>query len=76
MSKWIPVKSGKFPKKGKDVQVTYIGYNDHKPYCDGFAHYINGQWYWSESWCDDKEPVKVEITAWKKCKPYIEKEMI
>lgn len=45
----------------EDVQVTYIGYNDHEPYCDAFAYRNDGDWYWSLT--DDE--VRVEITAWK-----------
>ena len=43
------------------IEVTYIGYNDHEPYCDAFAYRNDGDWYWSLT--DDE--VRVEITAWK-----------
>lgn len=64
---WIPVSIGILPEDMEDVQVTFIGYNDHAPHCETFAYRNDGNWYWS---LDDGE-VKVEITAWKKiCKPY------
>ena len=31
---WIPVSSGIFPDDMEDVQVTFIGYNDHAPHCE------------------------------------------
>ena len=34
---WIPVSSGLFPKDNEDVQVTFIGYNDHVLHCEAFA---------------------------------------
>lgn len=65
-NKWIPV-SKELPKEHEDVQVTYLGYNDNKPYCNGFAYYLynneysdNG-WYWST----DDSKVVVEIIAWR-----------
>lgn len=64
---WIPISSGLFPDELEDVQVTFIGYNDHVPHCEAFAYRNDEGWHWS---CDDSE-VKVEITAWKKsCEPY------
>lgn len=64
---WIPVSSGIFPDDMKDVQVTFIGYNDHAPHCEAFAYRNDEKWYWSLDDCE----VKVEITAWKKkCEPY------
>lgn len=64
---WIPVSSGIFPDDMEDVQVTFIGYNDHAPHCEAFAYRNDEKWYWS---LDDGE-VKVKITAWKKkCEPY------
>lgn len=69
---WIPVSSGLFPEDEKDVQVTFIGYNDHAPHCEGFAFRYEGNWYWT---LDERE-VKVEITAWKEnCEPYKETNM-
>lgn len=66
---WIPVSSDLFPDDMEDVQVTFIGYNDHALHCEAFAYRSDGTWYWS---LDDSE-VKVEITAWmKKCEPYHE----
>ena len=63
----IPVSSGLFPDEQEDVQVTFIGYNDHVPYCVAFAYRKDEEWYWS---LNDSE-VRVEITAWKKnCEPY------
>lgn len=58
---WTPISTGLLPDDMEDVQVTYIGYNDHEPYCDAFAHRNDGDWYWSLT--DDE--VRVEITAWK-----------
>lgn len=64
---WISISSGLFPEDREDVQVTYLGYYDEKPYCDNFAYIKNGIWYWSA----DDEKVGVKITAWKKnCEPY------
>lgn len=64
---WIPVSSGLFPDELENVQVTFIGYNDHVPHCEAFAYRNDEEWYWA---LDDSE-VKVEITAWKKnCEPY------
>ena len=66
---WVPVKQIHFPEDAKDVQVTFIGYNDRKPHCEAFAYRNDGNWYWSL----DDAPVKVEITAWKySCEPYKE----
>lgn len=59
---WIPVSSGIFPDDMEDVQVTFIGYNDHAPHCEAFAYRNDEKWYWSLDDCE----VKVEITAWKK----------
>jgi hypothetical protein len=64
---WIPVSSGIFPDDMEDVQVTFIGYNDHAPHCEAFTYRNDEKWYWSLDDCE----VKVEITAWKKkCEPY------
>lgn len=59
---WIHVNLGLFPEDMEDVQVTFIGYNDHIPHCEGFAYRNDGDWYWS---LDDSK-VKVEITAWRR----------
>ena len=64
---WIPISSGIFPDDMEDVQVTFIGYNDHAPHCEAFAYRNDEEWYWSLDDCE----VRVEITAWKKkCEPY------
>lgn len=64
---WIPVLSGLYPDDMEDVQVTFIGYNDHMPHCEAFAYRNEGVWYWS---LDDTR-VTVKITAWKiNCEPY------
>lgn len=42
---WIPVSSGLFPDEQEDVQVTFIGYNDHVPYCVAFAYRKDEEWY-------------------------------
>ena len=84
-NEWIPVKSGMFPKNDEIVQVTYIGINN-KIYCDQFAIFNNGHWYWYDECTEiDEEteeilyatPVKtkIKITAWKHmCEPYLETE--
>lgn len=64
---WILCRK-QLPEKLTDVQVTYLGYNDHLPYCNAFA-YLNddGDWFWSH---DDGEVI-VKIIAWKPmCEPY------
>ena len=58
---WTPISTGLLPDDMENVQVTYIGYNDHEPYCDACAYRNDGDWYWSLT--DDE--VRVEITAWK-----------
>lgn len=64
---WVPISSGKLPDEEVDVQITYIGYKDEKPYCNYFAYISDGKWYWSA----DDYPVEVEITAWRRmCEPY------
>ena len=64
---WMSVSSGLYPDDMEDVQVTFIGYNDHAPHCEAFAYRNEGKWYWS---LDDSD-VNVEITAWKhNCEPY------
>lgn len=64
---WFSVSDG-LPEDMIDVQVTFLGYFDNKPYCCEFAYINNGVWYWSH----DDEDVRVEITAWKyNCDPYI-----
>ena len=64
---WMSVSSGLYPDDMEDVQVTFIGYNDHVPHCEAFAYRNEGKWYWS---LDDSD-VNVEITAWKhNCEPY------
>ena len=64
---WIPVSSGLFPEDMEDVQVTYIGHDDHLPYCDAFAYRDRKDWFWSF----DGSEVEVRITAWRvNCEPY------
>lgn len=64
---WIPINSGLYPDDMEDVQVTFIGYNDHEPYCEAFAYRNEGEWFWLM----DDGKVRVEITAWKcNCEPY------
>ena len=58
---WIPVSTGNFPKDEEKVLVTYLGYDDNKPYCDEFAYRYNGEWYWYP----DQVSSKVPITAWR-----------
>lgn len=60
-SEWVPVSSGKFPKDEEKVQVTYLGYDDNKPYCDEFAYRYNGEWFWYPDGVSSKGP----ITAWR-----------
>lgn len=65
---WIPVESGLYPDDLEDVQVTYLGYKDQKPYCNEFAHRENGNWFWATDCVD----VKVKIVAWRyNCDPFI-----
>lgn len=67
-NKWVSVSSGLYPDDMEDVQVTFIGYVDHLPYCTEFAYRNDGKWYWTS---DDSQP-KVEITAWRyNCDPYV-----
>ena len=67
---WIPVSSGMYPADNENVQVTFLGYEDGKPYCDAFAYRKSGKWLWSI----DGMNVKVTITAWKaNCEPYMGK---
>lgn len=64
---WIPVSSGLYPEENEAVQVTYLGYNDHVPYCDQFAYRCSGEWHWVY----DNTIPNIEITAWKSnCEPY------
>lgn len=66
MENRIPVSSGKYPKDGEVVQVTYLSYYDKKPLCNAFAFRRDGVWIW-----DTLKTVKVEIVAWKMlCDPY------
>lgn len=68
-NEWIPLTSGKLPEEEVDVQVTYLGYYDGKPYCNEFAYMKEGHWRWSSN---DELITYVEITAWKpNCEPYI-----
>lgn len=68
-NEWTPINSGLLPKEEEVVQISFIGYNDGKPYCDGFAYIKYGNWYWIH----DDSPVEVRITAWKyNCEPYVE----
>ena len=65
-NKWIPV-SKELPKEREDVQVTYLGYNDNKPYCNGFAYYLHDDTYCSSGWywSTDDSKVIVKIVAWR-----------
>ena len=64
---WIPVSSGKYPKDGEYVNVTFLDYYDNTPHCGDAAFRHNGNWYW----CHSHNSVQVEITAWKPlCEPY------
>lgn len=66
-NEWNPVSSGVYPDDMEDVQVTFIGYDDHMPHCEAFAYRNDGKWYWSIY----NEECQVEITAWKSmCEPY------
>lgn len=69
-NEWIPLSTGQYPKEGEIVQVTYLSHYFKKPYCNQFAFFKKGFWYWD----GDSDPVRVEITAWKKnSKPYTER---
>ena len=65
MSGWISVKD-RLPEADVPVLVTYIGFNDNKPYSDGIAIWsqelngYNGGWAWTL----DYSEVTVEITHW------------
>lgn len=59
VNEWIPVEE-RIPEKGKDVLVTYIGYNAEKHFCNGVAFYDFGKWWWSIN----VSIVKVKIIAW------------
>lgn len=48
------------PKDGVPVLVTYLGFQDRKPYNDEVAYINNGTWYFRT----DGTVVKVEITHW------------
>lgn len=70
-SDWIPVGTGLFPRDNENVQITYLGFYDHTPHCDGIAYRKSGKWHWA---LDDSNIV-VPITAWKQnCKAYKETE--
>ena len=70
-SDWIPVDTGVFPRDNENVQITYLGFYDHTPHCDGIAYRKSGKWHWA---LDDSNIV-VPITAWKQnCKAYKETE--
>ena len=58
---WIPTSSGLLPDDNEDVQVTYLGFEDGKPYCNEFAYVYDGKWHWSS----DGEISMVKITAWR-----------
>lgn len=58
-NKWHNAKKDP-PKDMTPVLVTYLGYNDKKPYNNEVAYIENGEWYWN---CTDGL-VKVEITHW------------
>ena len=46
----------------------YLGYHDREPYCDAFACYRDGEWYWLDGY---GRPIAVEVTAWRyNCEPY------
>lgn len=68
-NEWIPVSSGVFPSEDNiPVQITYLGYHDKKSYCDAFACYRNGNWYWLDI---HEKPIAVEVVAWRyNCEPY------
>ena len=68
---WIPLGTGVFPRDNENVQITYLGFYDHTPHCDGIAYRESGKWHWA---LDDSE-ILVPITAWKQnCKAYKEAE--
>lgn len=59
VGEWIPVEE-RLPDKGKDVIVTYIGYNTGGRFSNGTAFYDFGKWWWSIN----DSIVKVKIVAW------------
>lgn len=58
-NRWIPVEE-RMPDKGKDVLVTYIGYNSGGRFSNGTAYYDFEKWWWSVT----DSIVKVKIIAW------------
>lgn len=57
---------GRKTKSGRNNK--YLGYHDKEPYCDAFACYRDGEWYWLD---DYDRPIAVEVTAWRyNCEPY------
>lgn len=64
MNSWIPLTSNKYPPVGVSVQVTYLGCDDGKPYCDEFA-YNNGHGRDDWRWSSDNSDVEVRILAWR-----------
>lgn len=58
---WNYVKEVGYPEEGKDVLVTYLGYNTGDHLCNGVAKYSNEEWHWVYG----GELCNVEIIAWK-----------
>lgn len=71
---WIPTSTELYPEDGKTVQVTYLGYHNNEPMCDGFAYRSNGKWFWN-MWDEDHDSALVPIVAWRYCEPYNEKQI-
>lgn len=69
VNEWIPVEE-RLPDKGKDVIVTYIGYNTGGRFSNGTAFYDFGKWWWSIN----DSIVKVKIIAWMPLPKEYEKE--
>lgn len=69
VNEWIPVEE-RLPDKGKDVIVTYIGYNTGGRFSNGTAFYDFGKWWWSIN----NSIVKVKIIAWMPLPKEYEKE--
>lgn len=59
--KWISV-NDRLPSKETPVLVTYIGYNDGRPYSDHIACICDGKWRWWD--CEPGAEARVEITHW------------
>lgn len=56
---WHPVNEP--PCEGVDVQITYVDPFQGKSYCNAFAYFQDGDWYWTGA----RKKVLGQITAWR-----------